>query len=100
MLFSKDVISCGGSVVGGDPLDTNDALVETVSESIPTHPLGLKPLGNQYFASGPIARKSLGNFGLLPDEMILHFLEYLDAHSLDVLGVTCRFLYAFCRLDE
>ena len=105
MLFSKDAISCGGSVNGsrgGGAVDTNNTSIETeaVSESIPIHPLGLKTLGNQYFASGSIARKSLGNLGRLPDEMILHFLECLDPHSLDVLALTCRFLYAFSRLDE
>lgn len=70
------------------------------SDSIPVHPMGVKPLGNQYFATGPTARQSLGSLGRLPDEMILQMLEYLDTRSLKDVGFTCRFLYAFCQLDE
>lgn len=113
MLFSKDisygdagVITSAGGVSSWNNNrsemleDTTISTRTIISDSIPSHPLGLKPSGNQYFASGPIARQSLGNFGLLPDEMILHFLEYLEPHSLKALGTTCRFLYAFCHLDE
>ncbi|KAI1125941.1 F-box domain-containing protein [Nemania abortiva] len=71
-----------------------------VIDSIPTHPMGIKPLGNQYFADGPNARQYTGVFGQLPDEMILHLLEYLDAISLRKLASTCRFLYAFGQLDD
>ncbi len=103
MLFTKDINRCdaGGGALwdnesnGDEMLDTG-----TVSDSIPCHPLGVKPLGNLFFASGSNARQSLGNFGRLPDEMILHFLEYLQPDSLQFLGTTCRFLYAFCHLDE
>lgn len=70
-------------------------------ESIPVHPLGVKPLGNQYFAQGPSARASLGGlFGRLPDEMLLRLVECFDSQSLMKLGATCHFLYALCRLDE
>ncbi|CAJ2501817.1 Uu.00g046700.m01.CDS01 [Anthostomella pinea] len=71
-----------------------------MEDSIPTHPMGIKPLGNQYFASGPVARQSLGSMGLLPDEMILHLFEYLDTQSLRNIGFTCRFLFAFSHLDD
>lgn len=70
------------------------------ADSIPSHPLGIKPLGNQYFSSGRNARSSLGTLGGLPDEMLLHFLDYVDPSSLRLLGHTCRFLFAFCRLDD
>lgn len=73
----------------------------SMPESIPVHPLGVKPLGNQYFTPGPSARASLGGlFGHLPDEMILRLVECFDSHSLMKLGATCRFLYALCHLDE
>ncbi|GAP87368.1 putative F-box domain-containing protein [Rosellinia necatrix] len=62
--------------------------------------MGIKPLGNQYFASGPNARQYTGAVGQLPDEMILHLFEYLDASSLRKLASTCRFLYAFGQLDD
>lgn len=82
------------------PVSHDEAVVESSTESIPVHPLGVKPLGNQYFASGPLARHALGFLGSLPDEMILQLLEHLQQDSLKSLGSTCRFLYAFCRLDE
>ncbi|KAI0877532.1 F-box domain-containing protein [Hypoxylon argillaceum] len=71
-----------------------------VINSIPIHPMGIKPLGNQYFTNGPSVRQYTGTVGQLPDEMILHLLEYLDATSLRKLASTCRFLYAFGQLDD
>ncbi|KAK9421091.1 hypothetical protein SUNI508_06236 [Seiridium unicorne] len=108
MLLSRDVgLSNGGTVssrAAGSPdglVSINGAaIVESSTEFIPVHPLGIKPLGNQYFASGPLARQALGHVGRLPDEMILQLLEYLQPESLESLGSTCRFLHAFCRLDD
>ncbi|KAI1383228.1 Clavaminate synthase-like protein [Hypoxylon trugodes] len=101
MLLTKD-ISHGG--VGGDVTTNGGGLTTPVarisSDSIPIHPMGVKPLGNQYFASGPTARQSLGLLARLPDEMILQILEYLDIKSLKDIGFTCRFLFAFSQLDE
>ncbi|KAI1178829.1 hypothetical protein F4777DRAFT_536916 [Nemania sp. FL0916] len=73
---------------------------QSIADSIPIHPMGIKPLGNQYFAQGPNARQYTGAFGQLPDEMILNLLEYFDAVSLRKLACTCRFLYAFGQLDD
>lgn len=70
------------------------------ANSIPVHPLGVKPLGNQYLATGPNARASLGHFRLFPDEMLMVFLEYLDTAALRTLGSACKFLYAACRYDD
>lgn len=70
------------------------------SDSVPMHPLGLKPLGNRYMITGPTARESLGSLQSLPDETILVLLEYLDEFALRKLGYTCRFLYACCRSDD
>ncbi|KAK8126331.1 uncharacterized protein PG998_002090 [Apiospora kogelbergensis] len=106
MLLSQDAgLASGGHVTAASreprvatfPVEPQ---VESTAEAIPVHPLGVKPLGNQYFAAGPSARGSLGFLGFLPDEMILQVLELLGAESLKTLGATCRFLYAFCHLDD
>lgn len=68
--------------------------------SVPPHPLGIKPLGNKYLASGPNARECAGTFQVLPDEILAVFLEYLDQTSLRRLGYTCKFLFAFCSSDD
>jgi hypothetical protein len=107
MLLSQDSGLANGGSMGGHGTAHLSAVsnepsvdVESSIESIPVHPLGVKPLGNVYFASGPLARDAVGPSGILPDEMILHLLEYLGKESLRSLGSTCRFLYAFCQLDE
>ncbi|KAI1848530.1 hypothetical protein JX265_013778 [Neoarthrinium moseri] len=107
MLLSQDSGLAHGSRVQIPPAahsvsldDSHGPAVESSTESIPVHPLGVKPLGNQFFASAPSARQAIGSFGSLPDEMILQLLEYLGKESLRSLGSTSRFLYAFCQLDE
>ncbi|KAI3342607.1 hypothetical protein F4824DRAFT_442722 [Ustulina deusta] len=92
MLLAEDLSHGGGGTLDRDEL--------TVVDSIPIHPMGIKPLGNQYFANVPNARQHLGVVSQLPDEMILHLLEYLDTSSLRKLASTCRFLYAFGQLDD
>ncbi|KAL7927702.1 hypothetical protein ACQKWADRAFT_277560 [Trichoderma austrokoningii] len=77
--------------------DSNSA---SHSDSIPTHPLGVKPLGNQYLAKGPNARRSIGSWACLPDEILALVLDSFDKHSLLNLGSTCKFLYAFCHSEE
>ncbi|KAK8049066.1 hypothetical protein PG994_010796 [Apiospora phragmitis] len=105
MLLSQDSRLASGGHVTAAPREPRvvtiqEPEVESTAESIPVHPLGVKPMGNQYFATGPSARASLGFLGCLPDEMILQVLELLDTESLKILGATCRFLYAFCHLDD
>ena len=80
-------------------LGRDDGLL-AMANAIPVHPLGVKPLGNQYLATGPNARVSMGRFRLFPDEMLMSFLEYLDAAALRAIGSACRFLYAACRYDD
>lgn len=92
MLSAEDV--SGG---GGRTLDHDES---SIVDSIPIHPMGIKPLGNQYFANVPNPRRHIGAVSRLPDEMILHLLEYLDTTSLRKLASTCRFLYAFGQLDD
>lgn len=75
------------------------SLEEESSHSIPHHPLGVKPSGNQYTARSN-SKSSAGPFQLFPDEILALFLEYLDACKLRSLGSTCKFLYAFCRSDD
>lgn len=67
--------------------------------SIPLHPLGVKPSGNQYTAPSN-ARHAVGFFQILPDEVLATCLEYLDVPQLRVLGSSCKFLYAFCRSED
>lgn len=75
------------------------AEIEESSVSIPLHPLGVKPSGNQYTATSN-ARHAIGVFQLLPDEVVAILLESFDAELLSLLGSTCKFLYAFCRSEE
>lgn len=107
MLLSQDAGLSNGGTVGSHTIvrlnrvgSISGAAVESSTESIPVHPLGVKPLGNQYFATGLSARQALGYIGCLPDELIVQILECLEKESLKTLGSTCRFLYAFCQLDE
>lgn len=67
---------------------------------IPVHPLGIKPLGNQYLSPTVNARRALGQLQALPDEVLSQLLEYFDQQSVRTLGYTCRFLFAFCHSDE
>ena len=74
-------------------------LEEESPNSIPHHPLGIKPLGNQYTATSN-GKDAIGPFKLLPDEVLAILLEYFDSSQLCLLGSTCKFLYAFCRSDD
>lgn len=67
--------------------------------SIPPHSLGVKPSGNQYAATSN-ARHAIGLFRILPDELIGILLEYFGSSTLMSLGSTCKFLSAFCRVED
>ena len=69
------------------------------STTVPTHPLGVKPLGNAYTAKLNI-RTRAGELALLPDELIIQILEWLEINDLLRLGSTCKALYAFSREEE
>lgn len=90
----------GGGDVDGDSGGTVVPVMGEESESVPLHPLGVKPLGNRYLSGGPDARSACGSFQALPDETIMTLLEYLGADELRRLGYTCKFLFAFCHLDD
>jgi hypothetical protein len=80
--------------IGAEPLAFEESPL-----SIPLHPLGVKPSGNQYTATSN-ARHRIGHFQILPDEIIAVFLEYLNSRQLRLLGSTCKFLYAFSRSED
>ena len=74
-------------------------VVTDESVTIPSHPLGIKPAGNAYAAPKNI-KLAVGHFSALPDDLLVQILEILDAASLKQLGITCKSLYAFSRLDD
>jgi hypothetical protein len=91
----------GSGVTADSPREVMmDEQQATVESRIPSHPLGVKPLGNQYLSSAVNARGSIGSFRVLPDEVLAQLLEYFGQQSLRKLGYTCRFLFAFCHADD
>lgn len=92
-----------GSPLDGGPCDSQSVKIgahASQPDSIPTHPLGVKPLGNQYLFQGVNARRSTGIWDTLPDEILMVIFEYFDVQGLFALGHTCKFLYAFCHSEE
>lgn len=77
-------------------LDSSDLVGH---DAIPGHPLGVKPSGNALLAQENL-RAAIGTFNLLPDELILILLEYLDGRSLLRIGQTCKAFYAFTRAED
>lgn len=69
------------------------------SPTVPSHPLMIRPSGNAYTATENI-KLAAGSLALLPDELLLQVLEFLDAASLKRLGCACKALYAFSRLED
>jgi len=94
-LTTLDFQSGGGQVESPD-----EPVLEESSDTIPLHPLGLKPSGNQYTASVNSKRSVGPIFAIFPDEILSIFLEYLDVPGLLTLGSSCKFLYAFSRSDD
>lgn len=87
--------------LGEGRMDEQRVDVESLVESpIPSHPLRIKPLGNQYLSSAVNARRATGRLQVLPDEVLAQLLEYFGQQSLRKLGYTCRFLFAFCHADD
>lgn len=87
-------------------LQTDSARVESplshddASPTAPLHPLRVKPLGNLYESSAPNIKIRAGSFAKLPDELLLHFLDWCAAPELLSLGATCKALHAFSSVDE
>lgn len=76
-----------------------DASLENLESGSNRHPLGVKPSGNA-LTSRKSARDHMGKFAVLPDSLLLGFLEFLDQSSLISLGATCRAFYAYCSHDQ
>ncbi len=89
--YDAEPVSHGGVTPA---LDFDD-----IAQFIPSHPLGVKPSGNEYTAKENL-RESIGTFQILPDEVLVTVLEYLDSTQLRHLGSTCKALYAFCHSDD
>ena len=70
--------------------DENGSLVA----ALPNHPLGVKPSGNALTATENAADRT-GKFRLLPEDVLVVVLEWLDARSLQKLGYTCRSMFAY-----
>ena len=66
---------------------------------VPSHPLGIRPLGNAYTARQNL-KTNAGALAILPDESLLQILEFLDAPDLLRVGATCKALFAFSRAEE
>lgn len=79
-------------------LDEDDSL-ENLENGSNRHPLGVKPSGNA-LTSREDARDNMGRFAMLPDSLLLVFLEFLQQSSLISLAGTCRAFYAYCSHDQ
>lgn len=76
-----------------------DSHAEHGLDTIPGHPMGVKPSGNALLATENL-RNVIGTFRLLPDELILTLLECLDGPALLSIGRTCKAFYAFTRAED
>ena len=77
---------------------TTVSLVD-VEFDIQPHPLGVRPSGNALTANEDL-RCNLGVLSLLPDQLVLTILEWLDENALLRLGAACRALYAYSTCDQ
>ena len=73
---------------------------ESRASTLPPHPRGIKPLGNLYSATQQNLKTHAGSFAKLPDELLLHALEQLEACDLLLVGATCKALHAFACHGE
>ena len=63
------------------------------------HPMGIKPLGNE-FEAGCNIRRNMNLLATLPDELLLQILESLGPRSLLRLSASCKALYGFARFED
>ena len=77
----------------------SDAKVSPSGAQIHAHRLGIRPSGN-VLTEPAHARNNIGTFGILPDEVILTVLEWIDDVQLIALGTTCRAFFAFTSNDD
>lgn len=78
--------------------------ITTLHQHVPKHPLGVKPLGNQIFASsGDLTkiRDSAGKlFNALPDDIVLSVFSLLSKDDLANASRVSKFWYAYATFDE
>jgi hypothetical protein len=99
IIMKSSVIPADAGYSASVVVQPSGGVEEESPNSIPRHPLGIKPLGNQYTAASN-GKGAIGPLKLLPDEVLAILLEYIDSFQLCLLGSTCKFLYAFCRSDD
>ena len=83
-------------------LKTNTTAPSSIDDAetlVRRHPLGVRPSGNALTSSINL-KPSCGLFAVLPDELLMQFLETLDALHLLRLGSTCKAIHAFTRSEE
>jgi hypothetical protein len=87
--------------ISNDPYRTEEVTtnVQDTGLGIQRHPLGVRPSGNALTAEEGL-RGHMGDFGCIPDELVLTLLEWLDENALLGLGSTCKALYAYTTYDQ
>lgn len=99
-IASLDNHSLHGEALSSGLPSADTSLQEPPShDAIPSHPLGVKPSGNALLAAQNL-RNAIGLFSILPDDLILTLLEFLDSPSLLRIGRSCKAFYAFTRAEE
>lgn len=93
-----DITSLEGHGVS-NPSTNNRNNSRQDQDVIPGHPMGVKPSGNALLAVENL-RDAIGTFKILPDELILILLEFLDGPGLLRIGRSCKAFYAFTRAEE
>ena len=106
MVKDSLIAGCTGDVVGLAPIGRPFQQIQSSARpaqdediAVASHPLGIKPSGNAYTTVKNI-KAAAGRLYSLPDEIVSRILELLDAYSLIRIGITCKFLYAFSRLED
>lgn len=92
-----DIASLESHEASGEPVVQDQE--ELSQDVIPGHPMGVKPSGNALLAVENL-RDAIGTFKILPDELILILLEFLDGPSLLRIGRSCKAFYAFTRAED
>ena len=96
--YTSGQIDRGQAIEGPRQRQTSQPVEDCVA-TVSSHPLGIKPSGNAYMAKKNI-RTAIGRLGSLPDDLLVQILELLDASSLEIIGITCKFFFAFSRLED
>lgn len=77
----------------------NIGMEEEERITILPHPLGIKPAGNGLLATDDI-KLAAGFFVRLPDELIVHILEFLQPEEILGFRRSCKAILALCLNEE